>query len=102
MTAVVGAILGAITVFSSNSRSDDIRPLSDYPSNITRYSKYVQGLNRGCTKSLQSNPNDTETDCYIATTATNLLIDDMFNKDNYVGGAISQAEFQEKFQVMAF
>lgn len=53
-------------------------------------------------KSLQSNPNDTDTDCYTSTVASNLLINDMFDEEQYKGGAINQEEFTEKFQISLF
>ena len=73
------------------------RDFASYESNIDRYVKYLQDLNRGATMSLQSNPNDQDTDCYTATSATNAEIAAMVDASNYVDGEISQNEFTEKF-----
>ena len=41
------------------------------------------------TKSLQTNPEDTETDCYKATFGTNALLDEMFKAETYKDGEIN-------------
>ena len=101
MAQAVGWLAGLAVVFS-NSNYEGQRDFSDYDSNIVRYTNYIQDLNRGATKSLQSNPNDTSTDCYISTTETNALIDYMMTDSNYADNEITQSEFQENFQIMAF
>ena len=70
-------------------------------STVERYSRYLQNMNVGAMRSLQSNPDDLDTDCYANTAATNVLINEMFDVTNYTDGEINQAEFLEKFQVMS-
>ena len=101
MSQFFGWLAGLAVVFS-NTNYEGQRDFEDYESNIVRYTTYIQNLNRGATKSLQSNPNDTTTDCYTSTTETNALIDYMMTETNYVDNEISQSEFQENFQIMAF
>lgn len=89
MAFVFGNLLSQLLVFSRSRYEGDPRSFDDYESNITRYSTYVQELNRGATMSLQSNPNDTTTDCYTATTETNALIDFMMRAENYKDNVIN-------------
>ena len=92
MAQAVGWLAGLAVVFS-NSNYEGQRDFSDYDSNIVRYTNYIQDLNRGATKSLQSNPNDSTTDCYGATTETNSLISYMMDETNYEDNEITQGEF---------
>ena len=101
MAQIASYIMG-LAVVLSNSYYDGQRDFSDYESNLKRYTQYVEDLNRGATKSLQSNPDDTTTDCYTATTETNSLISFMMDETNYPDNEIEQALFQENFQIMAF
>ena len=100
--AQIASYFVSLAVVLSNSNYDGQRDFSEYDSNIYRYAKYIQDLNRGATKSLQSNPDDTTTDCYTSTTETNTLIEFMMTETNYVDDTITQSEFQENFQIMAF
>ena len=52
-------------------------------STVERYSRYLQNMNVGAMRSLQSNPDDLETDCYANTASTNVLINEMFDVNNY-------------------
>jgi hypothetical protein len=69
---------------------------------VERYSRYLQNLNSGATKSFQANINAVNSTCTQKITATNLLISDMFNAKTYKTGEISQADFLDKFQIMSF
>ena len=87
-TYLFGNILSQLIVLG-RSRYEGQRPLSDYESNVTRYSNYLQDLNRGFMQSLQANPNDTTTDCYVTTTTTNTEIAYMMDGANYSTGVIN-------------
>ena len=99
---LAAALANAVVFLNSQQAYDGQRDFSDYESNVTRYATYLTQLNRGGTKALQSNPNDTTTDCYVATTESNSLLTAMMTDSNYSTGTINQAEFSEKAQIFLF
>ena len=92
---ILGQLIAPFVTNSSNNYEP--RDFADYESNIDRYVKYLQDLNRGVTMSFQANPNDSTTDCYTATTLTNVEIGMMVDAANYEDNEITQNEFTEKF-----
>ena len=97
MISVLGAAASFYaTVIPSSQRID-----ANQETNFARYFRYLQNFNTGFMLSLQSNPNDRNTNCQDRTKATNKLIADLSDPNNYSTGEINESEFFEKFQVAA-
>ena len=93
----IAAIAGMAEIYQLKR----INPM-DSTTTVERYAGYLQQMNTGTMKSLQPDPDNVSGDCIDLTDETNDLILEMFNADNYTGGVINQAEFQENFQIMSF
>ena len=95
------AVAGTVASFYATVLGGSERIGANEETNITRYFRYISNFNTGFMRSLQSNPNDRNTDCMDKTKATNLKIAEVADEKTYTGGEIGEGEFIEKFQVAA-
>lgn len=68
---------------------------------MTTWGANLKSLNKGVMKAMQSDMDSTDTDCYVATDATGLAIDDAFDLLNYAGESFNPSDFSNHGQIMA-
>lgn len=85
MFAVVGQIVATFAIMTNINKKAEM----EEESTLERYSRYLQEMNIGGMKSMQSNPDDLETDCYAKTLETNDLFDPMFKDEYYETGELN-------------
>ena len=90
--AAIGSIFSIYAVYFNSAINS-----MEAETTVERYSRYLQNFNTGVMKSLQTNPDDTDTVCAKETVKTNGLLDLMFKGSSYSTNEITQAEFLEKF-----
>ena len=93
MMQIVGAAASIYAVYLGGSE----RIADSQETNMARYFRYLSNFNTGFMRSLQSNPNDTNTQCMDRTKATNLKIVELGDPKSYQAGEVRESEFIEKF-----
>ena len=66
-----------------HARNPDIKPM-ETETTFERYGRYVEELNKGVMLSMQAQPTDTTTDCYLSAVATNKELHKLWHKDSGV------------------